>query len=99
MFSQLLIPTSDSTRAEYIVNKIAQLPNMKHEARGEPGMQHSLLIGSPGTAKTSVLLMYAQKFDLTTQSFKRINFSSATTPFNYQENIESELEKKQVKTF
>jgi dynein heavy chain len=36
---------------------------------------------------------------LTTQSFKRINFSSATTPFNYQENIESELEKKQVKTF
>jgi dynein heavy chain len=26
--------------------------------------------------------------------FKRINFSSATSPFNFQESIEAEVEKK-----
>jgi len=31
--------------------------------------------------------------------FKRINFSSATTPFNFQESIEAEVEKKQVRTY
>jgi dynein heavy chain len=30
---------------------------------------------------------------------KRINFSSATTPFNFQESIESEVERKQGRTF
>lgn len=30
-FSQLLIPTTDSTRAEYIISKIANLPNMRSE--------------------------------------------------------------------
>ena len=58
-FSQLLIPTTDSTRAEYIITKIANLPEMRSKARVEFGIQHSLLIGSPGTAKTSVLMMYS----------------------------------------
>lgn len=52
------------------------------------------MVGSPGTAKTSVIIQFSNTFDEATQSFKRINFSFATTPFNYQENIESEIEKK-----
>jgi dynein heavy chain len=43
--------------------------------------------------------MYCNKFDSETMLFKRINFSSATTPYNFQESIEAEVEKKQVKTF
>jgi len=83
MFSQLLIPTSDSTRAEYIINKIAKMPVMRNEKRKEPGNQSTLLVGGPGTAKTSVVLMYTSKFNNDVMMFKRINFSSATTPFNF----------------
>jgi len=82
-FSQLLIPTGDSTRAEYIIQKIASLPDMRHEKRKEPGHRNALLVGGPGTAKTSVIIMYATKFDPEEMLFKRINFSSATTPYNF----------------
>jgi len=98
-FSQLLIPTGDSTRTEYIMGKIAQLPVTRHARREEPGHSNTLLVGGPGTAKTSVCLMYTSKFDQEVMLFKRINFSSATLPFNFQESIESEVEKKQVKTY
>jgi dynein heavy chain len=43
--------------------------------------------------------MYVSKFDQDLMLMKRINFSSATLPFNFQESIESEVEKKQVKTY
>ena len=82
-FSQLLIPTMDSTRAEFIVKKIAGLPAMRSEKRKEPGQLSTLLVGGPGTAKTSVILMYTGKFDKEAMLFKRINFSSATTPYNF----------------
>lgn len=36
-FSQLLIPTIDSTRAQYIISKIANLPNQKSKKRNEKG--------------------------------------------------------------
>jgi dynein heavy chain len=98
-FSQLLIPTGESTRTEYIMSKIASLPVMRHARRSEFGHLNTLLVGSPGTAKTSVCLMYTSKFDAEQMLYKRINFSSATTPFNFQESIEAEVEKKQVKTF
>ena len=93
-FSQLLIPTSDSTRAEYIIDKVAKLKIWRSEKRKELNHLHTLLVGGPGTAKTSVMLMYTSKFDSEVMLFKRINFSSATTPWNFQESIESELEKK-----
>jgi dynein heavy chain len=38
--------------------------------------------------------MYCSKFDTEVMLYKRINFSSATTPFNFQESIEAEVEKK-----
>ena len=82
-FSQLLIPTSDSTRAIYIIKKISNLPSIKHEGRNEFNIQNSLLIGSPGTAKTSVILMYAESFDPAKETFKRINFSNASQPINF----------------
>ena len=98
-FSQLLIPTIDSTRAEYIIKKISQLPLMRSEKRKENGQLSTLLVGGPGTAKTSVILMYTSKFDKDAMLFKRVNFSSATTPFNFQEAIENELERKQGRSY
>lgn len=97
-YSQLLIPTSDSTRAEYIIDLIAALPEKRSEARKENGINSTLLIGGPGTAKTSIVLMNSMKFD-ETRSFKRINFSNATTPGNFQDSIESEVERKQSKIY
>jgi dynein heavy chain len=76
------------------MQKISTLPVIRHARRSEMGHKHTLLVGSPGTAKTSVCLMYCNKFDANVMRMKRINFSSATTPFNFQESIEAELEKK-----
>jgi dynein heavy chain len=81
-FSQLLIPTGDSTRAEYIIKNIAGLPLHRHLKRQEISQRNALLVGGPGTAKTSGILMFANKFS-EEQAFKRINFSSATTPGNF----------------
>jgi dynein heavy chain len=83
VFSQLLIPTSDSTRAEYIIKKIASLKSVRSEKRKENGMLNTLLVGSVGTAKTSTILMYANKFDPAKMGMKRINFSFYTLPNNF----------------
>jgi dynein heavy chain len=83
VFSQLLIPTSDSTRAEYIIKKIASLKSVRSEKRKENGMLNTLLVGSVGTAKTSTILMYANKFDPAKMGMKRINFSFYTLPHNF----------------
>ena len=83
VFSQLLIPTSDSMRADYIMDRIAQLPLIRHKGRHENSLRNTLLVGGSGTAKTSVAIMYTSKFDTNVMLFKRINFSSATTPRNF----------------
>ena len=72
---------------------------MRSEKRKEPGQLSTLLVGGPGTAKTSVILMFTSKFDKEHMLFKRINFSSATTPYNFQEAIDAEVERKQSRTF
>ena len=97
VFSQLLIPTSDSTRAEYIVSKIARLKETKSEKRKEWGMLNTLLVGGVGTAKTSTILMYANKFDAEKMLLKRINFSFYTQPYNFQDSIDAEVERKNAK--
>lgn len=98
-FSQLLIPTSDSTRAEYIINRIANLPEIRSEIRKERGCKSSLIVGGTGTAKTSCALMYANKFNANEMLFKSINFSSATSPKMFQDAIDGEVEKKQGKIY
>lgn len=99
VFSQLLIPTSDSTRAEYIIERIRSLDPMRSERRKEPGLLNTLIVGGQGTAKTSIVLMNASRLNSEEYSFKRINFSFYTQPHNFQESIESEVEKKNAKIF
>jgi len=98
-FSQLLIPTSDSTRSEYIIKKIADLPEIRSEIRKERGVKSSLIVGGTGTAKTSCALMYSNKFDQNEMLFKSVNFSSATNPRMFQDAIDGEIEKKQGRIF
>ena len=98
-FSQLLIPTSDSTRSDYIINKISKLPEIRSEIRKERGVKSSLIVGGTGTAKTSCALMYANKFNQNEMLFKSINFSSATNPRMFQDAIDGEIEKKQGRIF
>jgi hypothetical protein len=99
IFSQLLIPTADSCRADFIIKKIASLNPIRSNIRKEPGALNTLLCGSSGTAKTSVVTMYCNRFDQNFMLQKRINFSSATLPKDFQFSIEAEVEKKQSRVF
>ena len=86
-FANLLVPTMDSTRAIYLLDAL-------HSIR-----KPVLLLGGPGTAKTSTAMMYFASFDAAKRLLKRVNFSSATTPGMLQESIESELDKRGGKSF
>ena len=86
-FSNLLVPTMDSTRAMY---------NMMHMHKQKKSV---LIVGMAGTAKTSTTLMFFGSLDPEKMLVKRVNFSSVTTPFMCQSSIEVELEKRGGKTF
>jgi dynein heavy chain len=86
-FSNLLVPTMDSTRAQHIIRTI-------HRQKGPV-----LVVGAEGTAKTSTQLMFLGEQDNNYMLTKRINFSSATTPGMAQYSIEAELDKRGGKNF
>ncbi|CAM9125412.1 unnamed protein product [Ectocarpus sp. 4 AP-2014] len=86
-FSNLLVPTMDSTRALFLLR-------MLHKQR-----KAVLMVGAEGTAKTSTALMFFTELDPVKTAVKRINFSSATTPFMCQNSIEVELDKRGGKNF
>lgn len=94
-FSSLLIPTVDSVRAEYLISTIAACDR----SRFPPRFRSTLLLGSSGTAKTSTVQMYLSKLRSDEVISKRVNFSSATTPFRFQKSVEMEVERKTGKTF
>ena len=86
-FSNLLVPTIDSTRS------LALLDAMHR--KGYP----VLMVGGPGTAKTSNALMFCNDFDPEQRLLKRINFSSATDSAIFQAAIEAQLDKRGGKSF
>jgi dynein heavy chain len=86
-FASLLIPTMDSTRAEYLMDIITKM-RLNHEYK-----KQVLLVGGAGTAKTSTILMYTSKLP-ENMVLKKMNFSSATLPKMFQDSIDSDLEKK-----
>lgn len=92
-FSQILLPTLDSTRAITLFQYIA------NQSYSTISRKSTLIIGGSGTAKTSSALMYANKFDTTKMLLHRINFSSATQPVHFQSSIESVCEQKIQKGF
>ncbi|ETO27320.1 hypothetical protein RFI_09812, partial [Reticulomyxa filosa] len=86
-FSECLIPTRDSIRAEYLLKTMCG-------QRNKP----CLVLGSSGTGKTSTIFQFFSNVDSAIVQ-KTINFSSATTCKMFQENIEADIEKRQGKTY
>lgn len=86
-FAQLIIPTLDSVRFE----KLLQLSYNVDKA--------SLLVGGPGTAKTTAIMQFSGKFSPETVGSKVITFSSLTTPQIFQVTVEGAVEKRQGRTF
>lgn len=86
-FSNLLVPTMDSTRASY---------NCLHMHKQKKAI---CMVGGEGTAKTSTALMFFRTLDPSEMLVKRVNFSSATTAFMCQLSIEVELEKRGGRNF
>uniref|UniRef100_A0A7S3YRZ4 AAA+ ATPase domain-containing protein n=1 Tax=Lotharella globosa TaxID=91324 RepID=A0A7S3YRZ4_9EUKA len=86
-FSTCLIPTVETARSFYLFN----LMNKKL-----PTPRPCLVIGSPGTAKTSIVQQYC--FALMKEDprliFKKANFSFATLPGMFQSQMIADLEKK-----
>ncbi len=87
-FSNMLVPTVETTRAAYI------LANLHRRKRG------ALMTGSSGTAKTSTALMFFEELQGNeSMRIKKICFSSATSPAMYQTTLELELDKRGGKSF
>jgi dynein heavy chain len=86
-FSNLLVPTMDSTRALFLLDCL-------HSYR-----KPIMMVGGPGTAKTSCALLFCSNFDPDARTLKRVNFSSATTSGMFQATIEAELDKRGGKNY
>lgn len=86
-FAQLIIPTLDSVRFE----KLLHLSYSVEKA--------SLLVGGPGTAKTSCINQFISRFNPETTTSKTITFSSLTSPQIFQITMESAVEKRQGRTY
>jgi dynein heavy chain len=87
-YSQILMPTIDAAKADLLIRLIA------YQEYSTISRRSALVIGGPGTAKTSSVLMYASTFDTSKMILHRINFSSATLPIHFQASIESVCEMK-----
>jgi dynein heavy chain, axonemal len=86
-FSNLLVPTMDSVRAQNILSL--------YHRRKEP----CLLIGASGTAKSCTAQMFFDTLDSDKMLIKTVNFSSATLARNCQDAIELSLDKRGGKSF
>lgn len=86
-FSTLFVPTLDSVRMDFLIHQIA---------RQEKSV---LLVGGPGVAKTVTVESYLMKADAVTTLYKKINFSSATTPLIFQRTLEANIDKRVGNTY
>ena len=86
-YSQVVVPTADTIRYEYLLSLV-------HAAAGA-----SLLVGGPGTAKTTIISGFLSKIGSEHHQAKSINLSSLTTPVILQKSLESIIEKRQGRIF
>lgn len=86
-YSSILIPIVDNVRIDYLINSIAKQDKAV------------LLIGEQGTAKTVMMKSYMKKSNPELFVGRSFNFSSATSPYQFQKTIESYVEKRSGMTF
>jgi len=109
-FAQLLIPTVDSVRYEYLLTLVLSVQKFRPHPR-RPCMtvsasasactlaapvaealrvrQATLLVGGPGTAKTSTINQFLGRCPPEEMGAKTVTFSSLTTPAIFQQAIEA----------
>ncbi|RZC39074.1 dynein heavy chain 5, axonemal [Asbolus verrucosus] len=76
-YATILIPIPDNVRINYLINTIA-----KQE-------KAVLLVGEQGTAKTVMMKSYMKNINSEVYLNRSFNFSSATSPYQFQKTIES----------
>ncbi|XP_060534779.1 dynein axonemal heavy chain 5 isoform X2 [Cylas formicarius] len=86
-FASILIPITDNVRINYLVDTIAKQDKAV------------MLVGEQGTAKTVMMKSYMKKTNPEVYLHRAFNFSSATTPYQFQKNVESYVEKRMGNTF
>nr|CAD7258975.1 unnamed protein product [Timema shepardi] len=86
-YSSILVPIVDNVRINYLIHAIAKQDRCV------------LLIGEQGSAKTVMMKAYMKKSNPEVYLNRSFNFSSATTPFQFQKTIESYMEKRMGSTF
>eukprot|EP00887_Chlorella_sp_A99_P001633 scaffold8.g1633.t1 len=86
-FTQLVIPTLDSVRYEHLLSLVHGVGKA------------TLLVGGPGTAKTTMVQQFLGRFSKDDHLAKTITFSYLTTPGLFQQSMESVVEKRQGRTY
>ncbi|XP_033349446.1 dynein heavy chain 5, axonemal isoform X1 [Bombus vosnesenskii] len=86
-YSNVLVPIPDNVRIQYLIDLIGRQDKAV------------LLIGEQGSAKTVMMKSYMKKANRETTLSRSFNFSSATSPYQFQKTIESYVEKRLGSTF
>lgn len=86
-YLSILVPIVDNVRIDYLINTIASQEKAV------------LLIGEQGTAKTVMVKNFMKKMNVDSYMVRSFNFSSATSPYQFQKTIESYVEKRLGSTF
>jgi len=96
-YASLVIPTLDSVRVQYVMQ-------MMSTVSPSPGGEHAkgravLLVGEPGTAKSTIIQSWIRDLDPEKFTSKLITFSYLTKPGIFQSAVESSLEKNPGRIF
>ncbi|KAI8118220.1 axonemal, Dynein heavy chain 5 [Lucilia cuprina] len=86
-YLSILVPIVDNVRMDYLIGCIA---NQEKAV---------MLIGEQGTGKTVIMKNFMKKMNVETYMGRSFNFSSATSPYQFQRTIESYVEKRVGVTF
>ncbi|CAG9857423.1 unnamed protein product [Phyllotreta striolata] len=86
-FSQILVPIQDNVRINFLIDVVVSQERA------------CLLIGEQGTAKTVMMKNFMKKMNGEIYLNRSFNFSSATSPYQFQKTIESYVEKRMGNTF
>ncbi|KAG6453385.1 hypothetical protein O3G_MSEX008144 [Manduca sexta] len=86
-YSTILVPIVDNVRINYLIHCIAK--------QGKA----VLLLGEQGSAKTVMMKAYMKNANPEQFMGRSFNFSSATSPYQFQKTIESYVEKRSGMTF
>nr|XP_036233287.1 dynein heavy chain 5, axonemal isoform X1 [Bactrocera oleae] len=86
-YLNILVPIIDNVRMDYLIATIANQESAV------------MLIGEQGTGKTVIMKNFMKKMNPEAYMGRSFNFSSATSPYQFQRTIESYVEKRVGVTF